>query len=72
MCRCQPIHAAVDHFLFVLSGCRHFWLLADGRPLSCECRMAMDFHLILEDQHFVGIGFNRFFLSLLSWRRARS
>ena len=49
------VHAAIDHFLLVLSRCRHFGLLSPRGPHSCQGGIQVDFHFVLKDQGFRGI-----------------
>jgi hypothetical protein len=55
------VHTAIHNLLLVLAGRRNFGLNSDGCPQTCQSRMAMNLHLVLKHQGFVGILFQGFF-----------
>src|SRR5262249_27628926 len=60
------VHTSIHDLFLVLARCRHLGLLADGRPHACQSGMAVNFHLVLEDQDEVGIVAHRFFFKVFS------
>ena len=60
------IHSAVDDFLLILARSGDFGLCPDRRPHPGQDGMTMDFDLVLKDQRFGGIGFQRFFFKRTS------
>jgi len=55
------VYPTIDHSLFILARRWNLRLLPDRCPHPCQRRMAMDFHLILENQSLLGIVSHRFF-----------